>query len=331
MHKIYHNSIAAEHKNEEHNMSKYKHIDDFIKIPQLNNNDRLFHYTSAAGIKGITDGEFWITESHFLNDSTEFTIGTDICIEILEKHMRNPRRLLYAKDLLMEQMRKYYSEEQEDTVSRSAEGSYVISFCTSGDSLLMWSEYSDFMGYCMEFEYGKLKETFQEHCGNDCTLFDGKVIYDHDEQTELLEDTIERLLLSDGEDYKTIHGWDDLDSAEEEDVKLFVDHISVICLLYNMFFKKECFAQEQEYRMVFLCVHKREHQVPENSIPVEYRIKDEVFIPFIRMKLGDISCLKSVCVGTKNTSDLAVKGLRHYFGSRDLEVHVRKSEIPLRY
>ena len=98
-----------------------------------------------------------------------------------------------------------------------------------------------------------------------------------------------------------------------------------------MFFKKECFAQEQEYRMVFLWVHKREHQVPESSIPVEYRIKDEVFIPFIRMKLGDISCLKSVCVGTKNTSDLAVKGLRHYFGSRNLEVHVRKSEIPLQY
>ena len=64
--------------------------------------------------------------------------------------------------------------------------------------------------------------------------------------------------------------------------------------------QKGMFAQEQEYRMVFLCVHKREHQVPENSIPVEYRIKDEVFIPFIRMKLGDISCLKSVCVGTKN-------------------------------
>lgn len=64
--------------------------------------------------------------------------------------------------------------------------------------------------------------------------------------------------------------------------------------------------------------------MPENSIPVEYRIKDEVFIPFIRMKLGDISCLKFVCVGTKNISDLAVKGLRHYFGSRDLEMRVKK-------
>ena len=76
---------------------------------------------------------------------------------------------------------------------------------------------------------------------------------------------------------------------------------------------------------------KESIKLPGDSIPVEYRIKDEVFIPFIRMKLGDISCLKSVCVGTKNTSNLAVKGLRHYFGSRDLEVHVRKSEIPLRY
>ena len=104
---------------------------------------KIYHNSIAAGIKGITGGEFWVTESHFLNDSTEFTIGTDICMEILEKHMRNPRRLLYAKDLLMEQMRKYYREEQEDTVSGSAEGSYVISFCTNGDSLLMWSEYSD--------------------------------------------------------------------------------------------------------------------------------------------------------------------------------------------
>lgn len=82
---------------------------------------------------------------------------------------------------------------------------------------------------------------------------------------------------------------------------------------------------------MFLCVHRRKQLLSGDSIPVEYRIKDEVFIPFIRMKLGDISCLKSVCVGTKNTSDLAVKGLRHYFGSRNLEVHVRKSEIPLRY
>ena len=84
--------MQLKYKNEEHNMSKYKHIDDFIKIPQLNNNDRLFHYTSAAGIKGITDGEFWITESHFLNDSTEFTIGTDICIEIKKTVDTTPMR-----------------------------------------------------------------------------------------------------------------------------------------------------------------------------------------------------------------------------------------------
>ena len=108
----------------------------------------------------------------------------------------------------------------------------------------------------------------------------------HDEQTELLEDTIERLLLSDGEDYKTIHGWDDLDSAEEVDVRLFVEHISVICLLYNMFFKKGMFCTGAgNTAWCFLCVHRRKQLLSGDSIPVEYRIKDEVFIPFIRMKL----------------------------------------------
>ena len=37
------------------------------------------------------------------------------------------------------------------------------------------------MGYCMEFEYRKLNETFKKYCGNDCILFDGKVIFDDDE------------------------------------------------------------------------------------------------------------------------------------------------------
>lgn len=310
-------------------MSEYKYIDKFSNIPQMDVDDKLYHYTTAAGVKGITNGEFWVTESRFLNDSTEFTVGTDVCKEILKKRMKNQEQFLYVKDLLEKHMRRYYREE--GTVAGAVEGSYVISFCTKRDSLLMWSEYSDFMGYCMEFEYGKLKESFLAQCGNYCSLFDGKVVYDHDEQIKLMEDTIERMLLSDGGDYKMIHGWADLDEAEMDDINLFVDHISVICLLYNMFFKKECFASEHEYRMVFQCVHKKRTQMSGTNVPVEYRIKEEVFIPFIRMRLEDISCLTSVCVGTKNTSDLAVKGLKHYFESKDLRIDVKKSEIPLRY
>lgn len=46
-------------------------IDDTSLIPVLSAGDKLYHYTSAAGMQGICGGEFWITESNFLNDSTE--------------------------------------------------------------------------------------------------------------------------------------------------------------------------------------------------------------------------------------------------------------------
>lgn len=46
------------------------YIDEQIMIPVLSKGDKLYHYTSVAGLKGIVGKEFWITEAHFLNDST---------------------------------------------------------------------------------------------------------------------------------------------------------------------------------------------------------------------------------------------------------------------
>lgn len=33
-----------------------KYIDDMVRIPALEAGDKLYHYTSAAGLKGITEG-----------------------------------------------------------------------------------------------------------------------------------------------------------------------------------------------------------------------------------------------------------------------------------
>lgn len=45
----------------------------------------LYHYTSVDGLKGIVDGEFWITDSGFLNDTKEFHVASDIFIELVGK------------------------------------------------------------------------------------------------------------------------------------------------------------------------------------------------------------------------------------------------------
>ena len=53
----------------------------------LKKGDTLFHYTSAEGLLGILGGEFWITESQFLNDVTEFHVATDVLMEVLERNI----------------------------------------------------------------------------------------------------------------------------------------------------------------------------------------------------------------------------------------------------
>ena len=49
----------------------------------------LYHYTSVDGLKGIVDGEFWITDSGFLNDTKEFHVASDIFIELVGKKIKN--------------------------------------------------------------------------------------------------------------------------------------------------------------------------------------------------------------------------------------------------
>ena len=60
-------------------------------IPILLNGDKLYHYTSAAGVQGILGKEFWITECHFLNDTSEFQVATEVFLEMLKKHISSRR------------------------------------------------------------------------------------------------------------------------------------------------------------------------------------------------------------------------------------------------
>ncbi len=135
-----------------------KYIDDTIYVPVLHPGDKIYHYTSAAGLQGICEKEFWVTEHHFLNDSSEFQIATEVFCELLETHISNHT----TREKLQNRLRKEMI--CLDTPGKLGEeiaysGDYVISFCLDADSLLMWSEYSEFMGYCMEFDFQKLLDS----------------------------------------------------------------------------------------------------------------------------------------------------------------------------
>lgn len=303
-------------------------IDETLLIPILEDGKRLYHYTSAAGLQGICSGEFWVTERSFLNDIMEFQVAIQIFCEVIDRHMSNKTRAEKLKKKVCDEIDRLNTPGMlGEEVAYS--GDYVISFSLDNDSILMWSEYSDFYGYCMEFDGEELIETFQS---NDSYCFlHGQVVYDHDEQVKIIEKTLEMEILNHEPGFEYLNSWSDLDDLTNENIEDLYLWIAVIINAYNVFFKLECFKGENEYRFVFMSIHDG-GRVKENEREKQYfRIKNEVLTPYIKKKFPRLNSLKSVMIGPKNKSDIAEKGLRYFFRNMKLEVDVYKSKMPIRY
>ena len=168
-------------------------IDETLLIPILEDGKRLYHYTSAAGLQGICGGEFWVTERSFLNDIMEFQVATQIFCEVIDRHMANKTRAEKLKKKVCDEIDRLNTPGMlGEEVAYS--GDYVISFSLDNDSILMWSEYSDFYGYCMEFDGEELIETFQSN--DSYSFLHGQVVYDHDEQVKFIENTLEMEIMN---------------------------------------------------------------------------------------------------------------------------------------
>lgn len=303
------------------------YLDRTIFIPQLSEGDKIFHYTSAAGIQGISNGEFWVTEKSFLNDYTEFQVATDAFCEMLKLHMKDKRKCRVIQKKVRDEV-NYLQETSLTTESRlSYDGDYVISFCLEDDSPLMWSSYSDHAGYCIQFDYNKFKKAIYKNFKWSC--FDGRVIYNRTEQIECLERTIKKEFFDEPE-YGYLNTWDDLDNMSDDNIKNWKLHMSVIILLYNMFFKLPCFEGEHEYRFVLSAPHDGGIHKLKEYCNQGFRIKDEVLIPYITVGV-DIDSIEKVIIGSKNKSDMAVRGLQCLFRNLKHDIKVEKSSIPLRY
>ena len=291
-----------------------KYIDKDFFIPTLDEGEKLYHYTSIEGLHGICKGEFWITEAHFLNDSSEFQIGTEIFLELMREFLTNES----TYDLIEEKLLAEVNGFETKRIRMTNPGDYVISFCLEEDSPLLWSEYSDFMGYCMKFDYKKLLDSFHHNI-----LFHGAVIYDHEEQIRSMKKSLSSIFEMDSR-----LAWNKLNNMNEEDVKRLVSWASIVCMCYNMFFKKSCFKGEKEYRFVFSCAHNEKEK---DYTEQHFRIKGGLLVPYIKKPIDNLNSLESVLVGPKNTSDLAITGLDYFFNNLHLNIEIKKSQMPLRY
>jgi len=128
----------------------------------------------------------------------------------------------------------------------------------------------------------------------------------------------------------------DLESFFEEEAEIserslekLAKEMAVVVSVYAMFFKKNFFEGEEEYRFIFPPLIN----VIGTSKP-NFRLLDQIFLPYIMVEFDreqkEIP-LESVMVGAKNNSDIAVRGMKYFLRSQGMDIPVLLSDIPLRY
>lgn len=312
-------------------MQDTRYMDAWIHVPLCKKGDKLYHYTTAEGVRGIVENrEFLATKSDFLNDKLEFQYAVEVMERLTEKYIVNQE----LRERFFSKLKKEIDRFGVITPICEGDGDcemdemsfYVVAFSKLQNNSLLWAEFTDFRGYCLEFDYEKIVEGFQNR-----VFLHGTVIYDEEEQMNgLLESLLSciRNLIEEG--VTDLEGFfEEEANPSEESLDKLVTEMSVVCSVYAMFFKKSFFEGEQEYRFIFPPLI--------NSIGTDkpnFRLLDQIFLPYIMVEFEggkENVPLESVMVGAKNNSDIAVRGMRYFLKTQGLDIPVLLSDIPLRY
>jgi hypothetical protein len=157
--------------------------------------ERLYHYTSIDGLKGILDSHcLWASQIHFLNDTQEFNYSFDILRKLISEFNANlqrkraipipPFRPEEWLGLFYDMIKKIYFDIDLFTKTPVC----VFSFSPYGDLLSQWRGYCPLNGgYSVGFRsellipWLKTKKLLAEPC-----------IYDRTEQEAIIREEIIR-------------------------------------------------------------------------------------------------------------------------------------------
>lgn len=282
----------------------------------------LYHYTSGEGLNSIINNEsLWITKSNFLNDKGEIKYTFDLLLEIIDELMSN-------NPTEEEWDFKKFIKKGIDKGKFLAEA-YILSLSTNYDSNLLWSNYSKNDGYNIGFSYPDIENTLEKSCENeDSTILvlSNEIIYDEVKQRALLINEIANL-------YKIYIYC--RKNSKLDDFYEYSNTIVANIFFHSVFFKANCFKQEEEFRIVIATDENY-----KKTGHIKCRFSNGVFIPYIDLPLvnnydttGKL-CIESITIGPKNNLDIAQDGLRYFLNLHNLnenQVRIKKSQIPYRF
>ncbi|MFC1489722.1 DUF2971 domain-containing protein [Candidatus Latescibacterota bacterium] len=300
--------------------------DVIIQINQkiiLPNNNLIYHYTDANGLKGIVQSQLlWGSNSQYLNDPTEYEYGLSIAMEKLKKGIDervSSDTEIYKVLMSILEMKSLYNDESH----------FVFSMSEEGDLLSQWRGYGDFCkGYSIGINPNEI-EILMKGLPTSPQVIDLmgfyllKVIYKKEEQSEIMEDAVDKilnkLLLWYNDDPKGIHSFQHL--------------IMSLLKVFAYTFKHSTWKEEKEWRILYI-KPKRTLSPIAPPYPTKYRVsKNGELISYIEMNFGNDFLrlpIKELIIGP-GCADNSKETLEGFLSQNNYSsVNVIKSDIPYR-
>ena len=281
----------------------------------------IYHYTSATAMKSILESNtLRFTDRNYLNDFSEGKYVLKLCFDNINDLLENGEFKEYVKAGIEKRMRQPESREGFHI--------YQCSFSINKDNLSLWNYYTksdSIKGYNIKLETDKLEDKIHPKAKDEHKnppVYYGKVIYDKDRQLEILQGILERF-----QSY-----------LKENDIKAgmvgFVAEYAIDKIIgQGVFFKKNCFQAEQEYRIAinpYIDSNGEFYGLKEDRKHME---RNGIYIPYVDVKFSTemvkgITMSPTMDVINTRTSILDLVSDK-YCGLT--EESIEKSDIPVRY
>ena len=247
--------------------------------------ETVYHYTNGAGLRGILQsGQIWLSDVFSLNDPSELNHGFGIAVELLNTRAagKSPVAREFAQGL--------QSFHRRVGLDKSA--SYFMgSFSSSGDDLGQWRAYADNgRGYALGFDGKALETAFADQGFTVSGLpnTDTFPITYNDAVLAGLADTI----------IEAYFGLVDLDAVTRsgvalKDVATLYTSLTVALVRASMFFKREAYANEKEFR--FLQTFPFNETIPQ----LKSRVRRYSLVPYKEFDWRSVApaALREIVVG----------------------------------
>jgi hypothetical protein len=313
---------------------------DRKRNPPAPRTGRLFHYTSAAGIKGIIENnELWASSAYFLNDPTEVIYGYSVLKDVLDgwiaqnQQPENSLSLGIARDF----QRSFEQDISNTGVIRPI---YLACFCEEDNLLSQWRTYGEQGGYSLGFQVPAPDLTAGQGFKPEPTTLTSKwvkVEYDRDEQIKKCGAVLESLLAI-FDDPATGEAVANIGSHPLFGYPVLRQTLADILMEEIVGFKNQAFEVEKEWRVV---VRQREltkqgtDDGGKTPTRVHFRSSRGTLVPYVKLVPTDpASKLPIACVRSGPTLDKATAGMAvgmMLYANGFTGVRVQGSDIPVRF